>query len=588
MCGIIAYFGDGDAVKNVADGLLALEYRGYDSAGIAYIEGEKIKSIKSVGAVDRLLKRVADAAPPPTKIAIGHTRWATHGGVTEANCHPHLSMDGTVAVVHNGIIENHQELRADLISRGFVFGSQTDTEIIPNLIAAAPSRTLLERVQSATQKLDGSYAFIAISTRENEIVAVKHGNQPIVIGVSKNEIFVSSDTPTATKYGKLFALEDGESARISADGVEFFAGIQRIKKSQLRTDTTLEMPDKGAFKTFMEKEIAEIPAVVGAIRAKYGIGAPAVPVALTNSTPVIPAFSKIAQNSALTLETLRAKIHSAETVRIVACGTSYHAGLYIAHLLESVGVPARAYIASEFQCIKTTADPRDVAIVISQSGETADTIAAMKILKQSGIFTVAICNVAGSSIWRYADFALPTYAGTEVAVASTKAFIAQSLVGEILVFDRFLYDYENVATEVLKQKNEIKIAARKFKSMQKIFFLGVGATTYIAAESALKVKEVTYRHCEGLPAGELKHGTLAMVDDKTLSIMLPPDGDRQKSRIQNATAEIAARGGRIWELPPTGGVMSVIYAQLFALYMCYELNLDPDKPRNLAKSVTVG
>lgn len=563
MCGIIAYLGAGNAVERVVNGLKDLEYRGYDSAGVAAIVGKRIKTVKSVGHVRALCDKIS-AHEIASNIAIGHTRWATHGGVSEKNCHPHVSANGRIAVVHNGIIENYRELRAELEHENIAFKTDTDTEVIPNLIQhiLGIGRDLLGAVRRAVPRLHGSYAFLVIDAGDPEtIIAVKNGSQPLVITVQNGDVFVSSDTPTATANGgAVYVLEDGEMATLRRDSVTFYMNGKCVVKKPLAITTTPAKPSKEGYATFMEKEIREIPTVVANIEGAY---------------------------RGRNLHPLRGRIFESSCVHLVACGTSFHACLYIANLLEARGTRARCYVASEFLHTRPHITDRDVAIVISQSGETADTLLAMKMLKGRGIYTAAICNVEASSIWRYADVALPTVAGVEVAVASTKAFIAQCLVGEILVNGGILEGVLVCGKAIIDRRADLVDLVKRHGDAKKIFFLGKGVTTIVAMESALKVKEITYRHCEGIAAGELKHGTLALVDDKTLCIFLLSNDEIANGKIENAMHEVAARGARVHVLPASVGIMSVIYAQLFALDLCLSVGLDPDKPRNLAKSVTV-
>jgi glucosamine--fructose-6-phosphate aminotransferase (isomerizing) len=415
-----------------------------------------------------------------------------------------------------------------------------------------------------TQKLVGNYAFLAVSAHEpNTIIAVKNGSQPIVIGKNDGKIIIASDTNAVSSFCQtIFALEDGEAAKTDGGEVTFFRGGAKIQKVPLELTNKTAAPDKGGFSTFMEKEIFEIPTVIKNIENYYQI---------QNLTP------------------LREKIARANCVHIAACGTSFHAGQYIADLLEKRKKRARVYIASEIAIQTPYINDGDVAIVISQSGETADTLLALREFKSRGIFTIAVCNVEASSIWRYADAALWTAAGTEVAVASTKAFIAQTIVGEILVkngknnFKKYIAD----VNKILGDAEKIRKTAKKYGSISRILFLGKGQTTVTASEAALKVKEITYRHSEGFPAGELKHGTLALVDNKTLTVCITPRDKRAAAKIKNAIAEVRARKSRIWKIPSASSTLNIIYAQLFALYLALENKLDPDKPRNLAKSVTV-
>jgi len=569
MCGIIGFKGiGGDAVGHTVDGLKSLEYRGYDSAGIAFLQGNKFNTIKSVGNVEKLKAKVHKLGIDlkSTKIAIGHTRWATHGGVSEANCHPHISCDGKVAVVHNGIIENWHELVETLAQDGIVMKSQTDTEVIPNLVAQELTHTdlFVSAVANATKKLDGSFAILVTSSKyPNTVIAARRGRQPLILGKTKSgNVFISSDSPTAqAKCETIYSLESGEFAVLDDSGLAFLdENLSEINKAPLEISHTLVPVCKGKFKTFMEKEIFDIPNVIRQIQKHYrGFKFP------------------LLSNNA--------------TIHIAACGTAYHAGLMLALGLESKRkIRTRVYIASEFPFIDPLIKKGDIGIVISQSGETADTLSAMNFMRESGIPIIAICNVEGSTVSRYADHCMLTHAGTEVSVASTKAFIAQVLVGLLLSSADSIGELSNTATrveDVLSKSSQIKTWARQYHNFDRIFFLGKGQGAVISLESALKVKEITYKHCEGFPSGELKHGTLSLVDDKTLTIVFGSSCSKMQSKLQNAIAEVKARGSHILEIPPTCDVAQMVYAQLFALYLAEQLGLNPDQPRNLAKSVTV-
>ncbi|MCL2587441.1 MAG: glutamine--fructose-6-phosphate transaminase (isomerizing) [Firmicutes bacterium] len=555
MCGIIGFLGLGGAVKEAIEGLEALEYRGYDSAGISFLKDGRVKTIKSVGNISKLKEKVIieDA-----HIAIGHTRWATHGGVTEANSHPHLSHDGRVIVVHNGIIENYK----DLID--FPRKSETDTEVIPNLISKYMDKGLLVAVKEASKHLRGSYAFLAMSPLEpNTLVATRFGRQPLVIGEGKDFIYVSSDLPTARqKCHTIYVLEEGEFVSIADEKIDF-----GFEKEPLNLEIEIKPVTKEGYSTFMEKEIFEIPSVI---------------------EKIIKNYENIIQGNEF--KKLSRKIKNARTVHITACGTAYHSGLVLAQLLEShQGVRTKTYIASELPFADAFFEEGDLGVVISQSGETADTLSAMQIFKEHGLPVAALCNVEGSSIARYCDFLLPTLAGTEIAVASTKAFIAQTIVATIVARQGIPpKSLISQAREVLIQAPRMKELAKEYRDIRSIFFLGKGLDATLALESALKVKEITYKHCEGFPSGELKHGTLALVDDQTLTIMLCTSNDEKlRAKQENAKYEVKARGSHTEEFTADNFLVGAMHAQLFSLYLAQELGLNPDQPRNLAKSVTV-
>ena len=609
MCGIIGFLSTkhkqspnkNSALGNTLDGLKSLEYRGYDSAGIAFPTRTGFTVIRSVGNVDKLITKVGNETHD-APLAIGHTRWATHGRVSEINAHPHVSSDGRVAVVHNGIISNYQEIRTILAQKGIEMKSQTDTEVIPNLISLflpdennaqnkrKTSQTeLLHAVKRAVGHLHGSYAFLAISNDSETIVATRKGRQPLTLGSAKDFYYITSDIPTAKEKCKtIYALEENEFLQVNKQGFTFYKDDRVIKKNPLTNIKRTPKPDKGTFPTFMEKEIFEIPKVISRIGINYG---------------------KIAKTTSFQ-EAVTA-LRTSQTVHIAACGTAYHAGLVIGQMIESkLKKRTKIYIASEMPYQSPLVGKNDIGIIISQSGETADTLSALQLMKEHGLPTIGICNVEGSSISRYVDWFLPTLAGTEVAVASTKAYIAQVTIGSILVKNAEASTFatlphvamKNYAQNLLEVAPEIKAMARKYRDIKRIFFLGKGVGAISALEAALKVKEITYKHCEGWPAGELKHGTLSLVDQDTLTIIfancsmrdMPPQYmASMREKLSNAEAEVKARGSKTWVI--NGGranddvfpVLDVMLAQLFALYLAEELKLNPDQPRNLAKSVTV-
>ncbi|MCL2755636.1 MAG: glutamine--fructose-6-phosphate transaminase (isomerizing) [Firmicutes bacterium] len=585
MCGVIGFLGP-NAVPNTVDGLESLEYRGYDSAGVSFQNGRELRVIKSVGNVAKLRKKVLGQYDSDVMTAIGHTRWATHGGVSEINTHPHISYCGKISVVHNGIIENYKEVITFLQTKDIEMKSQTDTEVIPHLISYYLDGNLLDAVKRAKTHLRGSYSFlVTCATFPNVMVAARHGRQPLTIGVGNDFYFVTSDIPSAkAKTDLLYALEDDEFAVIKKDWLVFYNDEREIKKKPLALDIETYKIDKEGYSTFMEKEIFEIPNIIRRIITEY------------KNIVRTKQFKQVVK-----------KVQDCDTVHIAACGTAYHAGLMIAQLLESkCRIRTRVYIASEVAFQSPLFKENDVGMVISQSGETADTMSALRIMKESGLETIGICNVAGSSISRQVDYFLPIFAGTEVAVASTKAYIAQVVVGAILVWtmqkEKSLFeDLSALAQSIeiyLESADSIQSIAKQQRKATKMFILGKGLDFVSALESALKIKEITYKHCEGFAAGELKHGTLSLVDKDTLTIVIntEPDNQAKKLKLDNASNEVMARGSRVW-IPDLSSVMSepnslsfilgVIPSQLFALYLAQSLKLCPDKPRNLAKAVTV-
>jgi len=588
MCGIIGFLGNKDAIDSVLDGLTKLEYRGYDSAGIAYLQGNTITNVKAVGHVDQLISKTKQNCPPSnTQIAIGHTRWSTHGEPTELNAHPHLSNNGEIAVVHNGIIENYLELIELLKGHGITMRSETDTEVIPNLIQIYFDGDLKKATQKAIKQLKGSYAIVALAAKNpTTLVCVKQG-MPLCIGAGKDFTCITSDIPTAlSKTQNIYVLDNGDMAVASHGKIEFFNKGTKIEKQLIKPPQSRELITKGPFTTFMEKEINDIPEVFQRVITYY------------RNNPI--------DTNLLNL------IRNASTIHICACGSAYHAGLVIGNLIEKhCRIRVAVHIASEFRYANPLIHPTDIGIVISQSGETADTIAAMNLLKENKIPSIAICNTNNSSLAREADFHLPMLAGFEIAVASTKAYCSQVLLGAILVnslslrgacdeaiqkpiFPKNAFSLLPMhARSVISKGNDIKKLAEKYKEITRMFFLGKGTDAYAAIESALKVKQLTYIQCEGYHAGELTHGPLALVNNETLTgIILTETDEIATNKIDNATATVKARGSKIWKIEtpqsPLAFCFAVIPAQLFALHLCKLKGHNPDKPRHLAKAVTVG
>ena len=595
MCGIIGVIANQGAVDKALGGLKSLEYRGYDSAGIAFSNHEKLEVIKSVGNIDSLIKKVdntlATATREISKFAIGHTRWATHGCVNEINAHPHLSNNGNFAVVHNGIIENYAQIREFLTNHGFHMKSETDTEVIPNLIqfyATQHNQEFVNTVKKAAQHLEGSYAILVTQANmPTTIVAARKGRQPLVIGTTQKQVFIASDILTTRIGAKiLYPLEDGEIALINPEKLLFskIDSDEIVSKSPIRKASKTIQHTKEPFSTYMEKEINQIPYVIRKILKKK-------------------------KQISRACRTLYPRFKESTTIHMIGCGTAYHAGKMMGALLQKhVRLNTITYVASEFPSASPLLCRNDIGIVISQSGETADTLLALQHLKMHGIYTIGICNEMESSIARYVDTVLPIHAGTEKAVASTKAYVAQVLVSMILVdtlykekFGKTLIkacEFEslpNHAEEIITASPYVKMLATQNKDIGLIFILGKSEDYVSALEGALKIKEITYKPSFGLPSGELKHGTLSLVDNNTLTIMLNTHTDKQiTSKINNAKNEVEARGSKIWDTTaffPSNSIVShaitTMPLQLFGLYLSQELGNNPDQPRNLAKSVTV-
>lgn len=607
MCGIVGSVSTGNVVNHLIQGLTRLEYRGYDSAGIAIL-GEKINRVRAVGRVKALEAR-AQSIGIEGEVGIGHTRWATHGGVTESNAHPHVSR-GEIAVVHNGIIENHDEQREKLIKLGYAFESETDTEVIAHLIHYHhQTMDLLSAVKKAAKSLIGAYAICAISIKEqNKLVTARLGC-PLLIGLGEGENFIASDVSAvlaATR--KVIYLEDGDIADITQDSIEIFdQENQPVERKVHQSDLSLASMELGPYAHFMQKEIHEQPSALSDTIE-----------ALIDDQAFSPAlFGKDADKV----------FDEIDSVLILAAGTSYYAGLTAKYWLESIAnLPTSIEIASEYRYRKTVVNPKQLVVTISQSGETLDTMEALKQAIALGQDkTLAICNVQESAIPRTSRLIFYTRAGAEIGVASTKAFTTQ-LVGLFTLAvtlgkkagkvdeqqeQRYLTDLRQLAVSVqyaLNLEPQIKEWARMFTDKQNALFLGRGVHYPIALEGALKLKEISYIHAEAYPAGELKHGPLALVDSQMPVVVIAPN-DTLLEKLKSNMQEVKARGGELYvfadsdshfsesegvhviRTPRHVGVLSPILhtipVQLLAYHVALNKGTDVDKPRNLAKSVTV-
>lgn len=611
MCGIVGYVGNKKAVPILINGLSALEYRGYDSAGIAILENNHINVFKDKGRVNNL-NNIEDLQNQSGTIGIAHTRWATHGVPSKENSHPHLDTSGNFAVVHNGIIENYNELKLFLIEKGYDFKSQTDTEVIPNLIhyyytnINDENNKFLKAVNKACNDLKGSYAIEAISGYHPDKVIVVRKDSPLVIGTAENENYIASDIPAVLNYTKNFyMLNDNEFAVIYKDKIEFYKNdLTQFENVYKTIDWDSTAANKNGYENFMLKEIYEQPqAIKNTIGNRLELG----------------------KNCIFTdLEISKEYLETLNQIYIVACGTAMYAGTVGKDILEKLcKIPVQVEIASEFRYRDPIIDEKTLCIFISQSGETADTIAALKLAKSKGCKTLAISNVIGSSITREADYTIYTYAGPEIAVASTKAYTAQvSLISILAVYFAEMLNradkniLENIKQEILylpkkienilEDTSEIQNFAQKVYLDKDIFFMGRGTDYYVALEGSLKLKEISYIHSEAYAAGELKHGPIALIEDGITVvgiITIPSLVEKTVSNIQ----EVISRGARTLiitnqDLPQAGfdcvikipetnplisPILSVIPLQLLSYYIAQNKELDIDKPRNLAKSVTV-
>ena len=611
MCGIVGYIGTKKASPILINGLLRLEYRGSDSAGISTIEKDGLSIMKDKGRVKNLnnLPGIDDLEGT---IGIAHTRWATHGKPSKENSHPHMDNSKTFSVVHNGIIENYNELRKLLINNGYTFYSQTDTEIIPNLIHYYYSKDdnndsfrFLRAVKNACSDLKGSFALEIICKNDPNNMIVVRKDSPLVIGKGNGENYISSDIPAILSFTREFyLLEDLEFVVLSRDDAKFYdKNLNPIDKKIQTIEWNASSAEKDGFEDYMLKEIYEQPtAIRETIGAKLGEG------------------SKCEFDE---LKFTKEYLKSLNKIYLVACGTAMHAGLAAKNMLERIcKIPTEVDIASEFRYRDPIVDEKTLCIFISQSGETADTIAALKLSKEKGAKTLAISNVIGSSITREADYSIYTHAGPEIAVASTKAYTSQVVLLAILAIyfaetleltDKNILELKNNILELpskieetLKCAEQIKEFGHRIYQEKDVFFLGRGIDETVAKESALKLKEISYIHADSYPAGELKHGPIALIENDITVISIMTDKNLVEKTVSNIQ-EVITRGAKtlvvtnqniddkmfdtVIHIPETNTfispILSVIPLQLLAYYISKEKGLDVDKPRNLAKSVTV-
>ena len=592
MCGIVGYFGDKKASDIILDGLSKLEYRGYDSAGIAVISDGEIKSRKHKGKLSVLVESLKKE-DIFGHVGIGHTRWATHGAPSDVNSHPHFNNDKSIAVVHNGIIENYQELKKELEEKGAKFVSNTDTEVVAHLISLYYTGSLKEAVYKATKRLEGSYA-LGVICKDNpeELVAVRKSS-PLILGLGENEYYIASDIPAILKYTReVVYLEDHDLVVINRSGVSIYdEQMNKVKREVNHVEWDIQAATKGGYDFFMDKEIHEQKEAV----------------------------KNTIEKSLLNLREINIDFSDIDKIYIVACGTAYNAGTIGKYYFqEYLNKPVYTDIASEFRYNKQFIDQHTLVILVSQSGETADTLAVLRKVKEHGCKVLAVTNVVGSTISREADNVFYTFAGPEIAVASTKAYTTQ-IVSLYLIaryFSTTKEEYEDVLKEavkicplideVLEKEKDIKEIARKFINAKSIFYLGRSIDHALANEGALKLKEISYIHAESFAAGELKHGTIALIENMTpvVAIMTQKDlYDKMLSNIQ----EVKARGAYIVAVTNDNEkikfaddtiqipefcqmltpILAVIPLQILAYYTSYLKGYDVDKPRNLAKSVTV-
>lgn len=607
MCGIIGYAGHRPAVPVVVEGLRRLEYRGYDSAGAAFVRQGGLRVVRAKGKLAALEEKLAQEAAITATCAMGHTRWATHGVPAERNAHPHLCNDGSLALVHNGIIENYQEIKAELATKGYVFHSETDTEVLANLIAERRKGEpdLLHAFAAALRQARGAYAVCLMSRDEPESVYAARMSAPLIFGLGTGENFVASDIPAFLPYTRqVVFLEDGELVRATATSYEILrlADLSPVEHEVQTIQWDMQAAQKGGYRHFMLKEIFEQPRVIadgltGRIKAEDGC-------VLLPELDLLPVPRRL---------------------HIVACGTSYHSGLWGRHLLEPwAGIPTQVEIASEFRYRDSLLlDREDMVLVISQSGETADTLAALRIARERGVTVLGLCNVVGSSIAREASAVIYTQAGPEISVASTKAMCSQMLTlclmamywggrRNVLSQDRrrelisLLESLPALLDDALPGMHErARELSRKYAQARNFFYLGRGHCYPLALEGALKLKELSYIHAEGSAAGEMKHGPIAMIDPAFPTFALALD-DALFPKVKSNMVEVQARQGKVialtnqgldpavddpWIIPvlpaPLAAFVALPALQLFSYETADYLGKDVDQPRNLAKSVTV-
>ncbi|WGV61446.1 glutamine--fructose-6-phosphate transaminase (isomerizing) [Brevibacillus brevis] len=609
MCGIMGYIGNREAQPILINGLRKLEYRGYDSAGIAICDGATIGIRKAKGRID-VLESQTQKSGLQGSIGIGHTRWATHGRPSDENSHPHFDQSGKFSIVHNGIIENYLDLKQELIEKGVTFTSETDTEVIVHLLAQEYDNNLVAAVQKVAGKIRGAFALGVMTEHEpDKLIAVRMAS-PLIIGVGENENFIGSDIPAILEHTRdVYVLEDGDLAILTKDSVHVMRldTTEPIERELVRIEWDKEQAEKDGFAHYMQKEIYEQPrALRNTMTGRID----------TTEQKVIFPTLQLSEESAKRVE----KIY------IVACGTAYHAGLIGKHVIERLAqIPVEVDVASEFRYRRPLFQPNTLTIAVSQSGETADTLAAMREAKRNGSAVLAITNVVGSSIARDADDVITTNAGPEIAVASTKAYTSQLiafyLLGIYLAQAKGILDADTRASllqqltalpdqveHILEHADEIRHFAESIKDEQHLFFIGRGLDHAVSMEGSLKLKEISYIHSEAYAAGELKHGTLALIEEGTRVIALATQDELHEKMISNIT-EVKARGAKVLGITLDGHVelhrsvddvclipqtdalftpvLGVIPLQLISYYTSVALGNDVDRPRNLAKSVTV-
>ena len=607
MCGIVGYIGEQQAAPIILDGLAKLEYRGYDSAGMAIFNGEQIHVTKAEGRLSVLENLTRGGETMPGQSGIGHTRWATHGAPSDTNAHPHCNTVGSIAVVHNGIIENYIPLKNKLVARGYEFLSETDTEVLVQLLDYYYKGDPMEAIAKVLHRVEGSYALgIMFADRPGVIYAARK-DSPLIVGRNEGGCFIASDVPAILKYTRtVYYLDNQEIAVLKADDLQFYSLDQEfLTKESVLIDWDADAAEKGGYEHFMLKEMYEQPRTV------------------------TDTISPRIKNGDIVIEELKMsdeELLAIKRIHIVACGSAYHAGVTGKYVIEGMArIPVEVNVASEFRYSDPILGEGDLVIVISQSGETADTLAALRDSQKKGFKVLGIVNVVGSSIAREADACLYTWAGPEIAVATTKAYSAQLVALYLLSmklaklrgtvsgaeFDELLMDLRALPDQIellLGQKSKIQKFANRYLGAKDVFFIGRGIDWAISLEGSLKLKEISYVHSESYAAGELKHGTISLIEDGTLVVAVSTQQALFQKTISNIV-EVKARGAFVMAVTNEGNKpiekaadyvlyipetnkyftnsLAIIPLQLFAYYIAVGRGCDVDKPRNLAKSVTV-
>ena len=607
MCGIVGYIGKEQAAPILLDGLAKLEYRGYDSAGLAVYDGNEIEVVKAKGRLQALRDLTGDGKSLTGTLGIGHTRWATHGEPSVSNAHPHFNKDKTITVVHNGIIENYQPLKEKMIAKGYTFLSDTDTEVVAHLLDYYYDGNPLQAVQKVMHRVQGSYALgILFKEYPDKMYAVRK-DSPLIVGASEEGNFIASDVPAILKYTReVYFIENREICELSREGISFYnEDMENITKETKTIEWDVEAAEKGGYEHFMLKEIYEQPKAV-----------------LDTISPRIKDDRIVIDELNMTEEDIK----NLKRIYIIGCGSAYHVGVTGKYVIEKLTrIPVEVDLASEFRYRNPILEENSMVIIISQSGETADSLAALRKAQELGVKVLGVVNVVGSTIAREADNVLYTWAGPEISVATTKAYSTQlaalyllavmfgDIKGTISTEEyaellKELRSLPDKIQEILGDKERLQWFASKYANAQDVFFLGRGVDYATSLEGSLKLKEISYIHSEAYAAGELKHGTISLIEDGVLTVAVVTQPDLYEKMISNIV-EVRTRGGYIFTLTNKGNCvmedtsdftvyipkthpcfapsLSVIPLQLFGYYVSVAKGLDVDKPRNLAKSVTV-